>query len=295
MAIVLDNGITVNTSLRAVHKTDNAFVQRIFGYPRGYDCTVHHWGALGQNIHTVAQYLASANERSVSAHVVLQEDYVYFLVDFDDAAWHAGNAEGNAKTIGIECRPEMTEGDLKTLASVIRYIQKHTPDSDALVYIHQNWTPTACPGKYATQVDKIVNLVNAGNITPSSTPTKPPVPVKPAPPKPPAKPVAPSGKNTGQWWIVEKGDTLGKIAEYYYGDVRAVQKIAAHNRISPDAKLQIGWKLYIPGPLYWIVEPNDTLGKIAKYYGVTVEYLVKYNGIKNPNEINVGQQLWIIK
>jgi len=291
MTITLDNGIVVNTSLRAKNITPNMLVKRVFGYDRGYDATTHHWGAMGQNIHTVAQYLASANERQVSAHVVLQEDYVYFLADFADATWHSGNAEGNARTIGIECRPECTEGDLKTLASVIRYIQKHTPDPDTTIFIHQNWVQTACPGRYADKIPHVVELVN-GAIKPSGT-TRPPVKPNPVPkPKPQA---TPNGKYTGQYWVVEKGDTLGKIAKYYYGEAQAASKIAAHNKIPVDSKLQVGWKLNIPGPLYWKVEPNDTLGAIAKYYGVTVDYIVKYNGIKNPNYLNVGQLIWILK
>lgn len=34
---------------------------------------------------------------------------------------------------------------------------------------------------------------------------------------------------------------------------------------------------------------GDTLSKIAKKYGTTVDTLVKLNGIKNKNLINIGQ------
>ena len=39
----------------------------------------------------------------------------------------------------------------------------------------------------------------------------------------------------------------------------------------------------------YTVVKGDTLSKIAKKYGTTVDTLVKLNGIKNKNLINIGQ------
>ena len=41
------------------------------------------------------------------------------------------------------------------------------------------------------------------------------------------------------------------------------------------------------------VQPGDSLGVIAKKYNVTVEQLVKWNNLKNPDMLTVGQQLKI--
>ena len=41
------------------------------------------------------------------------------------------------------------------------------------------------------------------------------------------------------------------------------------------------------------VQAGDTLGAIAKKYNVTVEQLMAWNGIKDPNFLAVGQQLKI--
>ena len=41
------------------------------------------------------------------------------------------------------------------------------------------------------------------------------------------------------------------------------------------------------------VVAGDTLGKIAKKYGATVEALAEINGIKNPNLIHVGQVIYL--
>jgi LysM repeat protein len=46
--------------------------------------------------------------------------------------------------------------------------------------------------------------------------------------------------------------------------------------------------------IYTVVK-GDTLSKIAKAFGVTVANLVTWNGIKNPNAINIGQKLKILK
>ena len=43
----------------------------------------------------------------------------------------------------------------------------------------------------------------------------------------------------------------------------------------------------------YIVVKGDTLFKISRRYGVTVDDLVRWNGIKNRNLIHPGQQLKI--
>ncbi len=41
----------------------------------------------------------------------------------------------------------------------------------------------------------------------------------------------------------------------------------------------------------YIVQPGDTLNKIAEMYGTTVGELVRLNGLSNPNMIVVGQEI----
>ena len=48
-----------------------------------------------------------------------------------------------------------------------------------------------------------------------------------------------------------------------------------------------------PGYDTYIVVKGDTLFKISRRYGVTVDDLVRWNGIKNRNLIHPGQQLKI--
>lgn len=48
------------------------------------------------------------------------------------------------------------------------------------------------------------------------------------------------------------------------------------------------------GEVQYTVKAGDTLSKIASRYGTTVEKLVKKNGIKNPDYIQVGQVIFIV-
>ena len=43
----------------------------------------------------------------------------------------------------------------------------------------------------------------------------------------------------------------------------------------------------------YIVQPGDSLSQIAKWYGVSVNYLCHKNGISNPSKIYVGQVIYI--
>lgn len=48
-----------------------------------------------------------------------------------------------------------------------------------------------------------------------------------------------------------------------------------------------------PGPFSYVVQPNDTLGKIAENFKSSSELIQKANSIRDPNKILPGQRLWI--
>lgn len=48
---------------------------------------------------------------------------------------------------------------------------------------------------------------------------------------------------------------------------------------------------YVPNR-HWRVDPGDTLGAIAAYYGDATSAIASYNGIRNPNDIRVGEIIW---
>lgn len=114
---------------------------------------------------------------------------------------------------------------------------------------------------------------------------------------------APSG------YVVRPGDTLGSIAARHGVSVSA---LARANGIVNIDRIYIGQNLVIPGQSggtptqptqptqpsapaagtgTYIVQPGDTLAKIAARYGTTVARLVALNGLANPDRIWVGQRL----
>lgn len=101
------------------------------------------------------------------------------------------------------------------------------------------------------------------------------------------------GAATGQY-RVQVGDTLGAIAVRFNTTVEA---IAAANGISNPNLIYAGQWLDIPtgkptgGGSTYTVRSGDTLSAIAQRLGVSVDHLVRTNGISNPNLIFPGQVL----
>jgi len=143
----LDNGVVIDESVDAVHFTSPENCLSVFGHSRTIESfTIHHWGVLGQNFYDVRGYLASDNPRSSSAHFVAMDGSVSCIVSPANSAWHAGNALGNATSVGIECRPEATDGDYATIASLIRYLR--SVYGDLPLVPHNSWVSTDCPGNW---------------------------------------------------------------------------------------------------------------------------------------------------
>lgn len=91
---------------------------------------------------------------------------------------------------------------------------------------------------------------------------------------------------------VKPGDALSAIAKKYKTTIDALVKL---NGIKNKNVINVGQVLIVmteapeQKPESHTVKPGDTLSAIAKKYKTTVDALVKLNGIKNKNIINVGQ------
>lgn len=143
----LRDGTVVDESITAVNFTPAHKCLAAFGYPRRIESiTIHHWGLDGQDFDRVVGYLASANARSSSAHATIQAGRAASIVSPDDASWHAGNAYGGATSIGLELRPEATDGDYITAAAYIFMLREIYGDLPLIP--HHHWTQTACPGRW---------------------------------------------------------------------------------------------------------------------------------------------------
>ena len=93
-------------------------------------------------------------------------------------------------------------------------------------------------------------------------------------------------------YTVVSGDTLSGIASKYG---TTYQKLAEYNGIADPNKIYPGQQIKIPGSnsssAYYTVVTGDNLTKIANRYGATVNQLVSWNNISNPNLIYPGQKL----
>ena len=99
-------------------------------------------------------------------------------------------------------------------------------------------------------------------------------------------------------YTVKNGDTLGAIAAKHgvgVNNILRLQPVAISNKnlIMPGDIITFTAN---PKPLediLYMVIAGDTLGAIAKRYGVTVADIQKRNNIVNPNKIFPGQLLSI--
>jgi murein DD-endopeptidase MepM/ murein hydrolase activator NlpD len=122
----------------------------------------------------------------------------------------------------------------------------------------------------------------------------------------------PGLRTTG--YTVQPGDTLAMIARRYGA---ASEDVARLNHLANPSLIYVGQRLLIPsasptipagdppsadgslsavrlgdGQMY-VVQPMDTLARIAARYGVSVWALAQANQIVNPSVIHVGQRLLI--
>lgn len=118
---------------------------------------IHHWGDDNQRFEKVCEFFASGP--GTSAHFVVEAGRCAQLVEIKDIAWHAGNWAANQRSIGIECRPEMSPEDFETVAQVIADLETYYGKS-FYVHGHKDFFNTACPGRWYDQLDRLIDRVN---------------------------------------------------------------------------------------------------------------------------------------
>jgi len=97
------------------------------------------------------------------------------------------------------------------------------------------------------------------------------------------------------WYVVNPGDTLGKIALRYGTTVSALMTA---NGLTNANHIYVGQKLKIPSASgscvrYHTVAYGETLSGIAAWYGISAHSLASANNITNYNHIYSGQSLCI--
>lgn len=273
----------------------SAFVGPVM-VPKGF--AIHWWGdpAEKPTFNAIVNVLLErGRQESASVNFIAEAGIVACLVSPTRVAWaqgDGGSGWGNLNLVSIECNPRCTAGDRETVAELMA--DQHILNGVPLVaYPHKNFTATQCPGVWEQYIPWLVArakaIVAAKQGKPATTPAKPVVvPASTSTPKPKVYP------DSDLHWVVAKGDTLTKIQKYYNGPT--VAQIAAHNGISVKAPLKIGQKIWIPGPLVWIIEAPDTIRSVARYYGLDPAYLARLNGLSGPDStIYIGNRLTIKK
>ena len=94
---------------------------------------------------------------------------------------------------------------------------------------------------------------------------------------------------SGDVYTVKSGDTLSEIAAAWGV---SVNDLASYNGIKNPNVINVGQVIKKPGSASsdtYTVKKGDTLSEIAAMWGVKTADLAAYNGIKDPNIINVGQ------
>ncbi|WP_331766255.1 LysM peptidoglycan-binding domain-containing protein [Embleya sp. NBC_00896] len=98
-------------------------------------------------------------------------------------------------------------------------------------------------------------------------------------------------------YTVQSGDTLTAIGDMFG---TTVEQLVSWNKIPNPDLIDVGQKLIVnesdtPHNTLYTVKSGDTLTAIARRFGTTIEQLVAWNGIPDPNLINVGQRLIVAK
>lgn len=134
-----------------------------YGYPTGTtgqnnvkQIVIHHWGSDGMTFEGVVSWLCNPRAE-VSAHYVVEKGRAACLVDWSNAAWHAGSRAVNKSSIGIECRPECTKADFDTVAQVVASIWKGLGKKVPLIG-HKDVANTSCPGRYYPRLKELYEL-----------------------------------------------------------------------------------------------------------------------------------------
>lgn len=92
---------------------------------------------------------------------------------------------------------------------------------------------------------------------------------------------------------VKYGDTLWSIAERYGVTVEELAELNDIENVNVIYAGQILRISVVENAVIYTVKSGDTLWNIGKRYGVSVEDLVRWNGVENPNFIYVGEKIRI--
>ena len=131
---------------------------------------IHHWGERGQTHDSVVNFFCNG-PGATSAHFVASDGRVNCIVSMADVAWHAGVWDRNIRSVGIECRPEATDGDYREVSALVAWIRNQV-GKDLPLVPHRAVHATACPGVWdLARLDREARALTAPVVPQSTTPT----------------------------------------------------------------------------------------------------------------------------
>lgn len=142
---------------------------------------VHWWDDPAKKPTFMGTVQSLCNNPNGSAHYVVEDGKVACLIAPGLRAWHVrsndfqrvmvGVYDVNSHTVGIECNPRMTDGDVETLCQLLADLWMDYGKKP--IYGHLDFMATQCPGTYYDRLDYIRgrvediynDILNGGNGT----------------------------------------------------------------------------------------------------------------------------------
>jgi len=156
------------TQYNSPNYTPASQVPAVYGMPRSIDgVTYHWWGDPAQNPQflNIINWLCRSNGNS-SANLVGESGRVAWIIDAINASWHAGNARGNATTVGYECNPRLSAGDYQTMGE-FHYTMEKAYKKTLAIWVHKQWSNTACSPIDKARIRSIADGLHKQDVTPA--------------------------------------------------------------------------------------------------------------------------------
>lgn len=108
-----------------------------------------------------------------------------------------------------------------------------------------------------------------------------------------------TGGSSSSVYVVRKGDTIWDIAKAHgttTSAIRALNGLGRSSRIYPGQKLKVGGASSSSGGSFVVykVQRGDTLARIAKQYRTTISRIAAWNGMTDPDNLRVGDEIKIL-
>ena len=116
--------------------------KKYYGKPRTFEYIVIHWWDDPKNKPTLQGSIDWMKKAGTSAHYIVSDNTIIKLVEEENMAWHARDA--NPYTIGIEVDPQTPGNTYNTVNWLVNDIKKRRGITK--VVGHNHFVNTTCPG-----------------------------------------------------------------------------------------------------------------------------------------------------